>query len=154
MCFIDNYEVTSHIPALNSEYALNNKLWYFPSLVPRPPPFLPSVCVHNNTRERKTDKKRSANGGGLGTRLVFSLLSMTATKKIISSHVFLDYSTLHCLIQLFNTASCVHMLLLSCQVYCKHLHMFTITTKDQSGDSLALGDQENKLTCLFAAYVL
>ena len=26
------------------------------SLVPRPPPFLaiPSVCVHNNTRERKT----------------------------------------------------------------------------------------------------
>ena len=24
------------------------------SLVPRPPPFLPSVCVHNNTQERKT----------------------------------------------------------------------------------------------------
>ena len=24
-----------------------------PSLVPRPPPFLPSVCVHNNTRNQK-----------------------------------------------------------------------------------------------------
>ena len=24
------------------------------SLVPRPPPFLPSICVHSNTRERKT----------------------------------------------------------------------------------------------------
>ena len=27
------------------------------SLVPRPPPFLPSVGVHNNTREWKTGKK-------------------------------------------------------------------------------------------------
>ena len=27
------------------------------SFVPRPPPFLPSVCVHNNTRERKTGEK-------------------------------------------------------------------------------------------------
>ena len=27
------------------------------SFVPRPPPFLSSVCVHNNTRERKTGKK-------------------------------------------------------------------------------------------------
>ena len=27
------------------------------SLVPRPAPFLPSVCVHNNTRDRKTGKK-------------------------------------------------------------------------------------------------
>ena len=27
------------------------------SLVPRPPPFLPSICVHNNTREQKTGKK-------------------------------------------------------------------------------------------------
>ena len=26
------------------------------SLVPRPPPFLSSICVHNNTRERKIDK--------------------------------------------------------------------------------------------------
>ena len=47
------------------------------SLVPRPPLFLPSVCVHNNTRmwssapvyycERKWKAKK---GGGLGTRLV------------------------------------------------------------------------------------
>ena len=27
------------------------------SLGPRPPPFLPSVCIHNNTRERKTGEK-------------------------------------------------------------------------------------------------
>ena len=27
------------------------------SFVPRPPPFIPSVCVHNNTREWKTSKK-------------------------------------------------------------------------------------------------
>ena len=32
------------------------------SLVPRPPPFLPSVCVHNNTRERKTSEKRGRPG--------------------------------------------------------------------------------------------
>ena len=32
------------------------------SLVPRPPPFLPSVCVHNNTRERKTGKKQGRLG--------------------------------------------------------------------------------------------
>ena len=28
------------------------------SLAPRPPPFLPSVCIHNNTQERKTSGKR------------------------------------------------------------------------------------------------
>ena len=27
------------------------------SLIPRPFPFLPSVCIHNNTQERKTSKK-------------------------------------------------------------------------------------------------
>ena len=27
------------------------------SLVPKPPPFLPSVCIHSNTRERKTSEK-------------------------------------------------------------------------------------------------
>ena len=32
------------------------------SLVPRPPPFLSSVCVHNNTRERKTSEKRGRPG--------------------------------------------------------------------------------------------
>ena len=32
------------------------------SLVPRPPLFLPSVCVHNNTRERKTSEKRGRPG--------------------------------------------------------------------------------------------
>ena len=31
------------------------------SLVPRPPLFLPSICVHNNTREWKTGEKRSSN---------------------------------------------------------------------------------------------
>ena len=25
----------------------------YASLVPRPPPFLPSICVHNNTRKQK-----------------------------------------------------------------------------------------------------
>ena len=28
------------------------------SLIPRPPPFLPFVCSHNNTREQKTSEKR------------------------------------------------------------------------------------------------
>ena len=31
------------------------------SLIPRPPLFLPSVCIHNNTRERKA----SENSEGL-----------------------------------------------------------------------------------------
>ena len=34
------------------------------SLVPRPPPFLPFIRVHNNTRKGKIK-----NGGGLGPRL-------------------------------------------------------------------------------------
>ena len=49
------------------------------SLVPRPPPFLPSVGVHNNTWEWKTSEKwgrpgsihhvsgRKVDVGGLGT---------------------------------------------------------------------------------------
>ena len=32
------------------------------SLVPRPPPFLPSVGVHDNTRKRKTSEKRGRPG--------------------------------------------------------------------------------------------
>ena len=32
------------------------------SLVPRPPPFLPSVCFHNNTWEQKTGEKRGRAG--------------------------------------------------------------------------------------------
>ena len=32
------------------------------SLGPSPPPFLPSVYVHNNTRERKTGEKRGRPG--------------------------------------------------------------------------------------------
>ena len=32
------------------------------SLIPRPLPFLPSVCVHNNTREQKTSEKRGRPG--------------------------------------------------------------------------------------------
>ena len=32
------------------------------SLVPRPPPFLPSVCVDNNTWEQKTGEKRGRPG--------------------------------------------------------------------------------------------
>ena len=35
---------------------------YRGSLVPRPLPFLPSVCVHNNTREWKTNEKRGRPG--------------------------------------------------------------------------------------------
>ena len=31
-------------------------------LVPRPPPFLFSVCAHNNTRERMTGEKRGRPG--------------------------------------------------------------------------------------------
>ena len=42
----------------NNKHGENSKL----SLVPRPPPFLPSVCIHNNTWERKTGE----NGEGLG----------------------------------------------------------------------------------------
>ena len=34
------------------------------SLGPRPPPFLPSVCVHNNTRERNyCERKRKVKTG-------------------------------------------------------------------------------------------
>ena len=44
-------------------YVCHWPLWYVCcSLVPRPPPLLPSVCVHNNTQERKTGE----NGEGLG----------------------------------------------------------------------------------------
>ena len=32
------------------------------SLVPRPPLLLPSICVHNNTREQKTGEKRGRPG--------------------------------------------------------------------------------------------
>ena len=32
------------------------------SLVPRPPLFFPSVCVHNNTWEQKTGEKRGRPG--------------------------------------------------------------------------------------------
>ena len=35
------------------------------SLVPRSPPFLHSVCVHNNTRKRKTDKKKRGRPGSI-----------------------------------------------------------------------------------------
>ena len=34
----------------------------FISLVPRPPSFLPFICVHNNTREHKTGEKRGRPG--------------------------------------------------------------------------------------------
>ena len=33
-----------------------------PSLVPTPPLCLPSVCIHNNTQERKTGEKRGRPG--------------------------------------------------------------------------------------------
>ena len=32
------------------------------SLVPRPPLFLPSICVHNNTREQKNGEKQGRPG--------------------------------------------------------------------------------------------
>ena len=37
-------------------------LQYTHSLVPRPPPFLPSICVHNNSREQKTGEKQGRPG--------------------------------------------------------------------------------------------
>ena len=37
-------------------------MWCTASLVPRPPPFLLSVCVHNNSRERKTSEKQERPG--------------------------------------------------------------------------------------------
>ena len=36
--------------------------WEALSLVPRPPLCLPSVCVHNNTREWKTGEERGRPG--------------------------------------------------------------------------------------------
>jgi len=45
------------------------------SLIPRPPPFLPSVCVHNNTQEQNVilrTQTEGKNGGGLGTRLMLT----------------------------------------------------------------------------------
>ena len=40
---------------------VSTKLIVKHSLVPRPPPFLPSVCVHDNTREQKTNFRRSSD---------------------------------------------------------------------------------------------
>ena len=37
-------------------------LWVKFSLVPKPPPFLPSIFIHNNTRGQKTSKKRGRPG--------------------------------------------------------------------------------------------
>ena len=37
-------------------------LWVKVSLIPRPPPFLPSICVHNNTQEQKIGEKRGRPG--------------------------------------------------------------------------------------------
>ena len=60
--------------------------WCIGSLVPKPPPFLPSVCIHNNTREQRpilifgdlpipyiivNANRRDQNGVGLGPRLVY-----------------------------------------------------------------------------------
>ena len=36
--------------------------WQFHNLVPRPPPFLPSICVHYNTCEQKSGEKRGTPG--------------------------------------------------------------------------------------------
>ena len=38
------------------------------SLIPRPPPFLPSVCVHNNARKWKTGME-GKNGRSLGNTI-------------------------------------------------------------------------------------
>ena len=35
------------------------------SLVSRPPPFLPSICVHNNAQEQKTSEKRKGLGASI-----------------------------------------------------------------------------------------
>ena len=50
------FSMTSLLSLSNSVTILTS------SLVPRPPLFLPSVCVHNNTREQKTGKKRGRPG--------------------------------------------------------------------------------------------
>ena len=45
-----------------SETALRTCVCVLHSLIPRLPLFLPSVCVHNNTREQKTSEKRGRSG--------------------------------------------------------------------------------------------
>ena len=63
-----------HPPILKTSLSLQ-----LPSLVPRPSPFFPSVCIHNNTRERKNGRlllwmqTGDQNGGGLGPRVTTSL---------------------------------------------------------------------------------
>ena len=37
-------------------------MWKPQYLVPRPPSFLPSICIHNNAREGKTGEKRGRPG--------------------------------------------------------------------------------------------
>ena len=49
-----------HLHGLSSSTVKH--LYLANSLVPRPPSFLPSVCVHNNTREQKTGEKRARSG--------------------------------------------------------------------------------------------
>ena len=45
------------------------------SLISRPPPLLPSVCIHNNTQEQNVilrTQTEGKNGGGLETRLMLT----------------------------------------------------------------------------------
>ena len=75
--------------------------WY--SLVPRPPPFLPSVCFHNNIRKQKTGKKilpctmwmetEGKNRGGLGMRLYWCVVTLSVWMLITLSLNSIMYTT-------------------------------------------------------------
>ena len=63
---------------IEQQQSTNTEAWIqsVTSLVPRPPPFLPSVCAHSNTQQWKTTsvyycehKWKVQNRGGLGMRL-------------------------------------------------------------------------------------
>ena len=61
---------------------------YLNSLVPRPPLFLPSVYIHNNTQEwTQTESKK---GGGLGTRLIAEYYNCVACDLSIRQCMFMD----------------------------------------------------------------
>ena len=68
------------------------------SLVLRPPPFLPSVCIHNNTQKWSStpvyycEHKWRQNVGGLGTRLVTLSISKLLYLCFVLSIFSLSYS--------------------------------------------------------------
>ena len=50
--------ITNLVLAFRGPQSWVESLSLFPSLVPRPPPFLSPICVYNNTWEWKTDEKK------------------------------------------------------------------------------------------------